>query len=198
MLESCLPATGPDSWVIALLVAIGVVLVVAGAIFVARSKARVALLLVPVAALTLVLAAPAQPSQAAAAAIPSFTIPGGWDWNNPDQTWDSGTPTSEQLEWLGLLDEIQENEDGVVVTTVVALVNNNDASENGTIDPSNVLIPVATGVASVDGDAVDDLIDSWDSLNIEMTVTVTFDYHDGCGKPLQTVVQWTGDLGFVA
>lgn len=188
MLESCLPATGPEGWVIALLVAVGVVLLVAGAVFLARSKARMAMLMVPVAALALVLAAPAQPSQAIAP-IPGFTVPGDWHHGSTIEFDPDDPYTPEQLAALEQLDELTSQ------TTFLIEVVGDGEGETGTLPDSALefegFLPV------IDGDTFDALAGDWE-FPILMTVTFTSNYVDDCGKPAQTVIVWTGQVAFPA
>jgi LPXTG-motif cell wall-anchored protein len=202
VLESCLPATGPDEGLIALFIALSVVLVVGGVFFLVGSKKRaIALLLIPAAALTFALGAPAQPSQAAS--IPGFTV------GSPDEThWSIDTTqlvlrdgaddvvlTAEQDAIVQQLLDILGSQPGSSEAFVAHLVNNDPPNQTADLPAGNAALNPG-GVATVTASAVDTVIDSWDTVDVTLTVTWTVSYSDECGKPAQTVITYTGFIPF--
>lgn len=197
---ACLPATGSDNMtIIVTLVGLAAILMVAGVIAVTKSKGRIALLLLPVAALALVLgAAPAKPAQALETAIPSFSFSDTWitngvnvvDWN----------VLSENATGQALTD-MQTLEDMVVEGTATKSTSLTVASSP---DPSDLYtFAVVPGFFddfdfsySIPGDGPNSLETAITALQddtaLTTVLTFTYDYKDSCNRPLQTIVTYTG------
>ncbi len=159
------PPPAPTKGLIALFVALSVVLLVAGVFFIARSKKAMALLLIPVAALTLVLGAPAQPSLAAA--IPGFTVgsPDGTHWSIDGAQLalrDGADPvalTPEQAAVVQQLLDILGSQSGSSEAFVVDLVNNEPPNQTAQLPAGNAGPATPGGVATVTASAVNTVID---------------------------------------
>ena len=197
---ACLPATGSDNTtLIVVAVALAALLLTAGIIAVTKSKGRIALLMLPVVALALVLGgAPAKSAQAVETAYAGFTIP-GWTYepgeDGPaDDLYVSDAASAEQEVTLTALEDM--NTAGTATRTTVVTVQSDDLSESVTLDGSSWFF---LGVDFQTAVFYDDFWTGVDELedeigNLPLTVTHTYDYKDSCGKPLQTVVVYTGTI----
>lgn len=198
---ACLPATGSDNMtLIVMLVGLAAILMIAGVIAVKKSKGRIALLLLPVAALALVLgAAPAKPAQALETAIPSFSFSDTWTVSGGILDWDA---LSEDATGAALAD-MQTLEDMVVEgtatkSTSLTVASSPDPSDTytfqvvpGSFDDFDFSYTIpGTGPNSLD--TAIDLLE--DSTNLVTVLTFTYDYKDSCDRPLQTVVTYTGEV----
>ncbi len=197
--QACLPATGSDNMMlIIVLVSLAAILLAAGVIAVKKSRGRMALLL-PVAALALVLgAAPAKQAVALETAIPAFSFSDTWTTEGTIVDWDV---TSEDATGPALVD-MQTLEDMVVEGTATKTTSLTVASSP---DPGDLytfqIVPgffddfdfsyeipgtgpnsLSTAIALLDND----------STNLTTILTFTYDYKDSCNRPLQTVVTYSG------
>jgi LPXTG-motif cell wall-anchored protein len=194
MPAACLPATGPEQWTVMLLLGVAAVLLAAGVVAMRTARGRVALALIPLAILGLAVSAPAQPAQAAESAFPGFTIDATWyPVDGPDNDWvQDASLTPEQEATFAALQQILANEPGATLTVAIHLANGNPPNQQADLpDDAATFID---GLPIVLASAVDPVRVAWDSTGIQMTVTYTVDYHDPCGKPLQTVLVYTGQL----
>lgn len=187
MLDTCLPATGPDFLALMLLAVLAAALIAAGWMLRRSSRARVALVLTPLLLLggaggLAVTAAPA--AHAAQAQIPGFEVAGQW---RPLGDWVFGhlyTPEQEaalaQLAALG---------DGATVTTTVELAGPHGESATLALEH----LAFIEGLPTLDFDEVKTITALWQPPpHAKVTRTVT--YPDGCGATLTTVLRWSGSL----
>lgn len=199
MLATCLPATGIDTWIIALLAGVALVLLVAGFVALKSAKARIAVLAIaPLALLGVAATAPVSPAQALESAYEGFTIP-GWtaEINEEDPSMSvylSDAATPEQEATLTALEGMVT--EGTAVRSAVATVQSEDLSETIVLDGSSWFFWEFDYEVAVFYDdfwfAVTELENPIGEL--PLTVTFTYDYTDDCDRPLQTVIVYTGTI----
>lgn len=205
MPAACLPATGIDTWTIALLIAGAAMLLAMGVVAVRRSRRGIALGIVPLLLLGVVLAAPAAPAQAITVAYPGFTVgttdiddPSPW-FESPDNVWALDQAlTPEQEATLADLAEMINADDASLTIGDVQFATLVDPPQTTTQPSSSVVFAAELYYPTVTSEAVDAAVDALNDLNLSMTVTYTYDYQDDCGRPLQTVIVFTGLLAFVS
>lgn len=197
--QACLPATGADQTHIVLLATLAVLLLAAGAIAMAKTRGRIALVLIPVAILALVVGAPGAPARALETAIPNYSFSDTWTVSGDVVAWDA---TSEDATGQALVDSqtLYDMEvDGSATKTVSLVVSNGPNPANTytfQIPPwlyddfdFSTLIP-GTGPNSISTAMT--LLQ--DTTNLDMVLTFTYDYKDSCNRPLQTVLTYTGTV----
>lgn len=196
MPAACLPATGPDQWMIFLLLGIAAMLIIGGLIAVRNAKGRIAMFaLAPLALLGVAVAAPAAPAQALETAIPNFSFSDTWDIDGNVAVWDA---TSEDATGQALAD-MQTLEDMVVegsATKTASLVASTSDSNvyqfqvvPGSFDDFDFSY-VVPGNGANSLDTAFSLLE--DDVNVSLVLTFVYTYHDQCNRPLQTTVTYTG------
>lgn len=196
--SACLPATGPDQWVIMLLVGLAALLIVGGLFAVKSAKGRIATFAIaPLALLGVLVAAPATPAQALETAIPNFSFSDSWTVNGGILDW---TATSEDATGQALAD-MQTLEDMVVdgsatkSTSLVASTSQANSYQFQTVPGSfddfdfSYRIP-GTGPNSLN--TAFTLLE--DNTGVDVVLTFVYDYKDQCNRPLQTTVTYTGTV----
>lgn len=206
-MTACLPATGLDGGVLAILFVAATLLLIAGGVLIARKRSRIALLLVPVAAIALVLGGTgAQPAQAVTTAIPSVTIGATdypddytvWTWNGMDSTYELEAPLPPQL--TATVEALtQLYADGKITgVTQSPLRFAQIEAPFGTFEVAEPDVYYTDNLPVITEADVDEALDSFESLNpMSATLSVTYTYNDDCGAPLQTTITWTGLLFFI-
>ena len=183
MLETCLPATGLPLDQFALVAAVALIFVAGGIVALRKTKGRVALLLLPIAFVALVFGGAATPAQAYTEAIPSATVSTVWNVSGPYLVSDSANA---------------EN-----AANIGTLFNATDVTESTALTLGG--IPYTGGpfwsIFPNEGYVIDML-----SINVQsfaydaelpfgdypLVLTITYDYEDECGEPLQTVFTYSG------
>lgn len=198
--QACLPATGADqTLLIVLALGVAAVLLAAGVLAVAKTRGRVALVLIPIAALALVVGSAPKPAQALETAIPSFSFSDTWTM---EQTLEDWSILSEDATGQALAD-MQTLEDMVVEGTAVKTF---ALTVSSSPDPADTYVfQVVPGffddfdfsyrIPGTGPNSLDTAITLLeDSTDLEAVLTFTYDYKDSCNRPLQTVVTYTGEF----
>lgn len=186
VLESCLPATGLPLDQLAIVAAIALVLVVGGIVALRTTKGRVALLLLPLAFIALVFGGASAPAQAYTTAIPSATVSTVWNESGPVLVSDS--PSAENAANIDTLFNATD------VTESVALTLN---GVEYTDAPFWSIFPPTYEIDMMVIDVQDFAItEGMPYGNLPLVLSITYDYQDECGKPLQTVFTYTGTFNF--
>lgn len=199
--DACLPATGIDNWTILLLVGVAMLLIVAGVLAVKKAKGRLAMVLAPLAILGLVVAAPASPAQALETAIPNYSFSDTWTVSGSVVDWDA---LSENATGQALIDSqtLYDMEVDGSATKTVSLVAVANPNPGGTYTFPGPTYPWSYDDTDfsvlLEGSGPGGLNTAFtllqDNTNVAVTLTFTYDYEDQCGKPLQTVLTYTGSV----
>jgi hypothetical protein len=200
MTEVCLAATGQEQWPFIALALVAVALLTVGAVLIARKRGRAVLFVAPLAVLALVAGGTvAQPAQAVTAKISDTVMSTEWNYDWPDIT--SDVPSASNFALFEQAAMLQQAA-GTVPTyrTFITWPGSEEfpGAETFEVVPNIAGLDASNGVGEINGDDVEDaIIEWWSPLALQrsvytLTMTVTFDYLDDCGKPLQTVFTYTG------
>ncbi len=193
--STCLAETGVDATPLVILAVLAVVLLAAGVLALRTSKARIALVLLPVALLALAFGgATANTAQAAPPAqkIADFTVSDTWTYDDPDFTSEPATVAS--------LEKLAQLEDWVIeygtLTSQVVTMTNEDGTESADATAAISGYDFATGSFRFDAALLEDVASELGFGLLTLTVQVTWPYFDECAKPISTVTTWTGTLDY--
>lgn len=199
---TCLVATGTDqSILIVMLLGVAAVLFAAGIVAVRSAKARAALIVIPVLLLAGAAIVPAAPAQAVTAKIADTVMSTEWHYDDyPDI--DSDVPTAANFELFQQAAALQQAAGTIPVyqTFITWPGDNVNDPETFEANPNIAGLDASNAVAELDAGDVQDAIDDWwfplqdETAVYGLTVTITFNYVDDCGKPLQTVFTYSGEF----
>ena len=202
-LPACLPATGLDATPLALLAVLALVLLVGGVIALRSQRARVATVLLPLAALALVFGATASSAPAQAvpptAKIADFTVSDTWT-EIAATVYESEAASPADAASLAQLEDWAA-EFAVVPTYAITLTSQNGA-ETVSVSDDALLSFAATGVVGLGQAEVDAAQQTLTPPNrygnLTLTLTYTWPYYDQCANALSTVTTWTGAVFYPA
>jgi hypothetical protein len=193
MPAACLPATGLEPTHLVLLAIVAAVLLVGGVVAMRSTKARAGLVLLPMLLLALVFAGtPTSAAQAVTAKVPDATVSTAWAVG--------GGTISSLIPPAAVLDSIEEasalSEDAGNIPVYATTVSRPDGTSPTVIMPQPAGFNPANGqVTMSEISVVGTILFAFPpglSGAYPLTTTITFNYEDDCGKPLQTVFTWTG------
>lgn len=197
---SCLAATGADqSMLLILLLGVAAVLLAAGVLAVRSARGRVALAVLPLLLVVGVSVAPTSSAQAVTAKIPDTVMSTEWNYDGPDIT--SDVPSAGNFALFEQAAALQQAAGKLpIYRTFITWPGTDEfpGAETFEVVPNIAGLDASNAVVELDEiDVEDALVDWWFPLPMEravytLTVTITFDYLDDCGKPLQTVFTYTG------
>jgi hypothetical protein len=194
--STCLAETGVDATPLVILAVLAVVLLAAGVLALRTSRARIALVLLPVALLALAFGgvATANPAQAAPPAqkIADFTVSDTWTYDDPDFTSEPASVAS--------LEKLAQLEDWVIeygtLTSQVVIMTTEDGTESADATAAINGYDSATATFRFDDELLEDVASELGFGLLTLTVQVTWPYFDECAKPISTVTTWTGTIDY--